>query len=149
MNRSSRYQGAIVRDHHILLVQHREHVGGRSYWLLPGGGREDGETEEQCVIREMKEETSLVVKVERLLMEEPRLHEGGKTYITFLCTILAGEAQPGYEPEPEVAAHYQIADVRWLDLRDESSWGEKVVADPYTYPTVKRIQDILGYRQGK
>ena len=63
MKKTIRYQGAILRDAHILLVLHREHMGGRSYWLLPGGGREDCETEVECVIREMKEETGLDVKV--------------------------------------------------------------------------------------
>jgi 8-oxo-dGTP pyrophosphatase MutT (NUDIX family) len=148
MSRSIRYQGAILRNDQILLIQHSEHAGGRSYWLLPGGGREDGETEEQCVIREMKEETGLDVKVERLLMEEPE-HPGGayKRHKTYLCTILSGEAHPGYEPEPEVAAHYRIAEVGWFDLHDEARWGEKVIADPFTYPELKQIQAILGYRQ--
>jgi ADP-ribose pyrophosphatase YjhB (NUDIX family) len=143
--RLRRYQGAIIRDHHILLVQHCEHAGGRTYWLLPGGTREDGESEEQAVTREMKEETSLDVKVERLLMEAPRSPGSDETHKTYLCTVLAGEARPGYEPEPEVAIYYRIAEVRWLDLRDEASWGEKVKADPYTYPELVKIREILGY----
>ncbi len=142
-----RYQGAIVRDHTILLIQHREHAGGRSYWLLPGGGREAGESEEACVIREMQEETGLQVAVERLLVEAPRQPGTDRWHKTYLCHPLSGEAQPGYEPEPEVAAYYCIAEVRWVDLRDEESWGEKVVSDPYTYPELKQICAILGYRQ--
>lgn len=150
MTRPIRYQGAILRGDTVLLIQHREHAGGRSYWLLPGGGREAGETEEQCVIREMKEETSLDVKVERLLMDQPELPEGAYPRAkTYLCTILAGEAQPGYEPEPEVAAHYAIVKVGWFDLHDEASWGEKVTSDPFTYPEMMRMQAILGYSKGK
>jgi hypothetical protein len=49
MIRSVRYQGAIILSDHILLVQHSEHASGRIYWLLPGGGREEGESEEACV----------------------------------------------------------------------------------------------------
>ena len=49
MNRPTRYQGAIVRGNHILLIQHREHASRRSYWLLPGGGREDGETDRKML----------------------------------------------------------------------------------------------------
>lgn len=146
MDRPTRYQGAIVRGNHILLIQHREHASRRSYWLLPGGGRENAETEEQCVIREMKEETSLDVKVERLLMEELRFPGSDKWHKTYLCTILAGEAQPGYEPEPEVADLYEIAEVGWFDLRDEASWEEEVLSDPFTYPELKKIQQILGFR---
>jgi ADP-ribose pyrophosphatase YjhB (NUDIX family) len=49
-----RCQGAILQDHHILLIQHREHDSGRSYWLLPGDGQEVGEDETQCVRHEMQ-----------------------------------------------------------------------------------------------
>jgi 8-oxo-dGTP pyrophosphatase MutT (NUDIX family) len=143
----ARYQGAILHNDHILLVQHLEHAGGRSYWLLPGGGREAGETEEQCVMREMKEETSLDVSVERLLMDEPEFLGSALRRKTYLCTILNGTAQPGYEPEPEVAAIYSIAEVGWLDLHNEASWREEVISDRYTYPELKRIRKILGYSQ--
>ena len=49
MTRRIRYQGAIVRDDHLLLIKHREHTSGHAYWVIPGGGREEGETEEECV----------------------------------------------------------------------------------------------------
>ena len=68
--REARIQGAIVRQDQLLLIQHRHHPTGQSYWLLPGGGIEGDETEEECVIREMKEETDLDVRVERLLLDD-------------------------------------------------------------------------------
>jgi 8-oxo-dGTP pyrophosphatase MutT (NUDIX family) len=71
LNRYTRYQGAIVRNHSILLIRQRENESGRSYWILPGGGIEPGETEEDCVRREMKEETNLDVQVSALLLDEP------------------------------------------------------------------------------
>jgi ADP-ribose pyrophosphatase YjhB (NUDIX family) len=147
MTRIYRYQGAILRDHHILLVRHQEHESGRDYWLVPGGGREPGESEEQCVIREMQEETNLTVRVERLLFKEhwqddPGPYRGAKTY---LCTPISGEAKPGHEPEPEAAAWYAIAEVRWVDLREEASWGEKITNDPFTYPFLKKVQAALAY----
>src|SRR4051812_25705926 len=40
MTPSTRYQGAIIRDHHILLLKQVEHASGRSYWQIPGGGIE-------------------------------------------------------------------------------------------------------------
>ena len=67
--RQTRYQGAIIKDDKILLIRHTEHASGHSYWVIPVGGREAGETEMACVMREMLEETNLVVRVERLLVE--------------------------------------------------------------------------------
>ena len=71
VTRSTRYQGAIIRDHQILLIKQTEHASGRSYWLLPGGGIEPDETEERCVQREVLEETGLHVLVQDLLLDEP------------------------------------------------------------------------------
>jgi ADP-ribose pyrophosphatase YjhB (NUDIX family) len=104
MTLSIRYQGAIIRDHHILLLKQIEHATGRSYWQIPGGGIEPDETEEQCVQREMLEETGLSVQIDSLLLDEPStpgaIYQRWKTY---RCAILAGEARPGSEPEAEYA----------------------------------------------
>jgi 8-oxo-dGTP diphosphatase len=145
MTRTYRYQGAILRDHHILLIRHQEHDSGRDYWLVPGGGILPGETEEACVIREMQEETNLTVRVEHLLFEEQWMEEGGvyRGAKTYLCTPVSGSASPGYEPEPEAAGWYAIVEVRWVDLRDETSWLEKIVQDPLTYSSLKKVQAAL------
>ncbi|HRJ45560.1 MAG: NUDIX domain-containing protein [Caldilineaceae bacterium] len=146
MNRIIRYQGAIVRDGQILLIRQRQHDTGESYWLFPGGGREEGETEDGCVQREMWEETNLHVSVERLLLDEPT--ESGAVYTrrrTFLCTVLAGVAAPGYEPEEDAAASYGIVEVGWFDLADESGWPVLVKEDNITYPQLLGVQRALGY----
>ncbi|HET9224216.1 MAG TPA: NUDIX domain-containing protein [Roseiflexaceae bacterium] len=59
MQRTIRYQGAVIRGDHILLIQHHHHADGHSYWLLLGGGLEGDETPETCVQREVREETHL------------------------------------------------------------------------------------------
>ena len=142
--RRVRCQGAIIRGDQILLIEHREHDSGRSYWLLPGGGQEDGESEVNCVRREMWEETGLEVQVERLLLETMG-PSGNTERRTYLCSVLSGEASPGYEPEPEAAEFYGISAVEWVDLREERSWKGAVRADLYTYPELKQIQALLGY----
>lgn len=145
--REVRYQGAIVRDNHILLIRHRENESGRSYWILPGGGIEPGETEEDCVRREMKEETNLDVRIRSLLLDEPDPHPESvyRTRKTYLCDPNMGEASPGSEPEPEAASWYSIAEVKWFDLRDESNWDSALITDPITYGQLQRIQRKLGY----
>ena len=146
MARHTRYQGAIIRDHHILLIRYRQHSTGRSYWIIPGGGLEGDETEEACVIREMKEETNLNVVVERLVFDEPGhpdgIYERRKTY---LCWPVGGVAKPGYEPELEMAADSAIVEVRWFDLRDDRVWDPSLCQDPFTYPQLERLREVLGY----
>ena len=104
VTQSTRYQGAIIRDHQLLLIKQTEHASGRSYWLLPGGRIEPDEREECCVQREVLEETGLHVHVQSLLLDEPGI--SGRSYQrrkTYLCHVLDGEARPGYEPEEEYA----------------------------------------------
>lgn len=126
-NRHTRYQGLIIQDQKILLIQHGAHDGAWSHWVLPGGGMESGETPEDCIVREMKEETLLDVEVVRLVLDEPdhpdSAYQRRKSY---LCRVLSGKEAPGYEPELEASSIYAITAVRWLDLAGEGSWGPEI-----------------------
>jgi ADP-ribose pyrophosphatase YjhB (NUDIX family) len=146
MSREIRYQGAIIKDDHILLIMHHALKTDEAYWVVPGGGILEGETEEECVIREMKEETHLEVEVVRLLLDEPSPSEGAYRWNkTYLCQPVGGEAKPGYEPEPEAASEYAISQIKWFDLRDPTQWESKLAEDPFTYPTLQKIRQVLGY----
>jgi 8-oxo-dGTP diphosphatase len=57
----------------ILLIKRRT-VPFKGYWALPGGRVESGETVEQTIVREVKEETGLDVAVVRKIGE---YHEQG------------------------------------------------------------------------
>jgi len=52
----------IVRDGKVLLVR-RGKEPFLGYWSLPGGGVEAGETPEEAVMREVREETGLDVEI--------------------------------------------------------------------------------------
>jgi len=149
MKRETRYQGAIILDDHVLLIKHREHDTGRTYWLLPGGGRESEETEEACVQREMHEETGLTVSVERLLLDEDDIpfEVYYKRLKTYLCRVEGGSAKPGYDPEIESAQQHEIAEVRWLALRGWALWDDSITDDPIIFPLLQRIRAVLGYVQ--
>ena len=54
-------RAVVVRDGMILLSH--ETVSG--WWLVPGGGMEEGETPEECCVRETEEETGLIVRPQR------------------------------------------------------------------------------------
>jgi 8-oxo-dGTP pyrophosphatase MutT (NUDIX family) len=147
MTAHTRYQGAIIRDHQVLLLKQTEHASGRSYWQIPGGRIEPDETEEQCVQREMLEETGLEVQIDLLLLDEPSpsdsIYQRWKTY---RCSILAGEARPGSEPEADLADAYSFTEVGWFDLQGPGTWDARLGADSYIAAWLHRIREALGYR---
>ena len=149
MGRDVRYQGAIVRDDQLILIRHRMDADGRTFWIFPGGGIEARESPEECVRREMKEETDLDVRVVRLVLDvpEPASDSPYRRLKTYLCEARRGQAKAGFEPEiPERAAtSYAIVDVKWFDLRDESDWDPEMLCDPFTYPQVQSLRQALGY----
>src|SRR5207237_4998218 len=109
-SRHTRYQAAVLREGALLLLRcvFRD---GPTVWILPGGGREEGESEEDCVVREVREETALTVRVQRLLSDVPAEPPDG-TYArwrTYLCTVLRGEAAPGGGE----GASAELIDVTW------------------------------------
>jgi 8-oxo-dGTP pyrophosphatase MutT (NUDIX family) len=97
----TRVCAAIIQGENILMVLHQH--DGRSYWTLPGGGVEVGETPQQAAVREVKEETGLDAKVSRYLFDEPF---GSHSCRCFLMHIDGTqEATLGYDPEQ---AHLEV-----------------------------------------
>ena len=146
LRRDVRYQAAIVHEDQVLLLKVVDADSGAVFWLLPGGGREPGETEEACVQREVREETELEVTVIRSLFEVPD-HPGGiyDRLRTYLCHVIGGQARPGIEPEVDTDSHRTIRAVGWFNLRHPMTWDPLVLADPITLPLLHQVRDMLGY----
>jgi 8-oxo-dGTP pyrophosphatase MutT (NUDIX family) len=93
----------------------------------------------------MLEETGLTVKVERLLFTQPMPQLYGYTRRKiYLCSILDGEAKPGYESEEDASALSEIVEVKWFDLRDIRAW-DKDVLNERLEPQITELQKTLGY----
>lgn len=108
----------IIEAGRILLPLHRDDAG--LYYILPGGGQEEGETLAAALVRECREELGVDVNVGDLLGARDyigRNHEFAATddahqvELMFRCT-LHGESQPalGTNPDPR-----QIG-VEWVEL---------------------------------
>jgi hypothetical protein len=95
----------------------------------------------------MLEETGLSVRVDSLLLDEPSapdaLYQRWKTY---RCTVLAGEAHPGSEPEALYANAYSFTEVGWFDLRYPVTWSDRIEAHSSIYAWLQRVRQALGYR---
>ncbi|AHY46546.1 NUDIX domain [Rubrobacter radiotolerans] len=71
-------------------------------WSLPGGSREPGETLEQTVRREVREETGLVVEVGGVLAVGERLRNTHALIVTFAATFAGGS--PALQEDEDVVA---------------------------------------------
>jgi ADP-ribose pyrophosphatase YjhB (NUDIX family) len=102
--------GAVVFDDagRLLLVR-RAHEPGRGRWSVPGGRVEAGETDAHAVIREVAEETGLVVDIVRLLGNVQRHAPGAAVFdiYDYRCRATGGTLQPGDDAD----------DARWCDAQ--------------------------------
>jgi len=64
-SKSTRVAGIVTKDNKILLI-HRQ-KNGKKYYVFPGGSVEKNEVNEEALIREIKEETSIKVEIKRLV----------------------------------------------------------------------------------
>jgi 8-oxo-dGTP diphosphatase len=101
--------GAVVAEHGRVLVMRRAGSHGAGTWGLPGGHQEFGESPEDTAVREVAEETGLVVApTARLGFTDDPMPEIGRHYVTLFvaCTRLDGTPRL---MEPEKAT-----EIAWL-----------------------------------
>lgn len=79
----------IEGDNLALIERHR---GGLHYFIFPGGGMDEGESEEQAAIREAYEELGITVEIKQKAAELTR-PSGRQVY--FLVQHVAGEFGTG------------------------------------------------------
>ena len=85
---------AVVMGERGVLLAVRSDLRG---WELPGGTLELGESNEEALRRELREETSLDVAVGRFVGEYIRSGFRPHTARVYLCEVRGGTAQPGDE----------------------------------------------------
>ena len=107
----------VLRGREVLLVE-RGKAPHNGLWGLPGGVVEVGETLEEAVTREIKEETGLIVEpVEFLQVFNSINRDDDKKVRThyvlfeFLCDYVSGEIEPGDD----------APDARWVSINELDS----------------------------
>ena len=77
-----------------IFVTQRGYGDYKDGWEIPGGKLEAGETPEECIVREIREELATEVRAERILgvvdYDYPTFH---LTMHCILCTIVSGKLQ--------------------------------------------------------
>jgi 8-oxo-dGTP diphosphatase len=108
--------GAVVfrQDGHVLLVK-RARPPSVGAWTLPGGKVEAAESLAAAIVREVREETGLVVRVRASLGAVELAREGFRfTIHEWLCEPLGAT---------EATAADDAADARWVRVSDLETLG--------------------------
>lgn len=77
----------ILNEDGSVLLCHRRDMDA---WNLPGGGLEIGELPNECVVREVREETGLEVVIDHLIGIYGK-SDRNELVFTFLCRIVGGQ----------------------------------------------------------
>jgi len=107
--------GLIFRNGLLLITQRHAdaHLGG--LWEFPGGKREAGESFEQCLARELREELGVEVSVGALFETVTHAYPEKTVHLQFhFCRIVRGEPRP-----------LGCAALRWVN---------RLELDDYTFP---------------
>lgn len=117
--------GAVIRDDGRFLAIRRRDNGT---WELPGGVLELDETPEDGVVREVREETGVLVKVDRLTGVYKNMARG-IVALVFRCHPAGGREHPSSEstavawltPEEVKERMTEVYSVRLLDALDSDA----------------------------
>jgi ADP-ribose pyrophosphatase YjhB (NUDIX family) len=131
----------IVKEDRVLLVR-RGSAPMKGHWTLPGGVLELGESLHDGVVREVREETGLIVEpvelvelVERIHREQERV-QYHYVIADYLCRVTGGEARAASDAD----------DLRWVE-RAEWNSHSRLQLDPLTVLVIEkawqRAQQLL------
>jgi 8-oxo-dGTP diphosphatase len=123
------------QDRRLLIVERgREPLKG--FWSLPGGVVQTGETLAEGVVREVLEETGLVVEpveiveiFERIMRDDQGRAEYHYVLADYICRVTGGL----------LAAADDVSDVRWVSKQD--LYGIRLTEG--TLPVIEKAYSIL------
>ncbi len=96
----------IERAGRYLMIRRPDHTRAGGYWCFVGGAIEDGESQEQALVREVREEVGLEVAPGEKVWECLSIY---KEWILHCWTVRDSGGEVQAEPE-------EVAEYRWLTV---------------------------------
>jgi 8-oxo-dGTP diphosphatase len=119
----------IIKQGEILITKRPEDKRLGGYWEFPGGKVDDNETQQQALIRELKEELDIEISVGDLFETVHHRYDWGQVMIlAYLCTWKSGQLK-----------HLEVADHRWVKAEDLMNFNIL----PADQPIIKKLQTIF------
>jgi 8-oxo-dGTP diphosphatase len=121
-------EAVILKDDQVLLVNASRGVTV-GFWNLPGGFMEYGESPDECIVRELREEIGVDATVKRLLGVYDRQsahHPYHLIAFVYLCEISSYDL----EPDPD-----EIAEVGWFGI-------DEAIGKTKSYFTKVSLKDL-------
>jgi len=85
----------LVEDGHVLITQRQIGDSFSGYWEFPGGTRQQGESMEACLSRELREELGIEAVAKKFLFyQDAEVHGKSLRLIYYLCEYLSGDPAP-------------------------------------------------------
>jgi 8-oxo-dGTP diphosphatase len=106
---------ALLRDGRVLASRRTEPPRLAGLWEFPGGKVEPGESDEQALVRELREELQVEARVGDRLGDDLPIGETAVLRV-YLCTLERGEpALVDHDAHRWLAAD-ELLDVRWIPV---------------------------------
>ena len=106
---------AIIRKDHMIFATQRGYGKWKDWWEFPGGKMEPGETPQEALIREIQEELSTEIRIDKFLCtidyDYPDFH---LTMHCYMCSLLSDSMHLNEHEAARWLSREDINSVKWL-----------------------------------
>ena len=108
---------AIINDQHVLAMQRSETMTLPGFWEFPGGKIETGESEQEALIREIKEELTVDIEIIEYINEYSYEYDFGVVSLTvYTAKITSGSITLIEHSDKKWLKGKELLDLNWAPV---------------------------------